>query len=62
MAGYWAYIDVTKDGEAYNLKQLLGMAFLSAVFGPILVGFFYHDKHKGQITEFFNKPIIGGKK
>lgn len=61
-AAYWVYIDVTQEGTVYNLKQLLGMIVIAAIFGPILIGFLIHDRHKERIAEFFEKPIIGRKK
>jgi hypothetical protein len=61
-AACWVYIDVTREDTIYNLIQLLGMALIAAIFGPILIGLLIHDRYKGRIAEFFNKPIIGGKK
>lgn len=58
----WVYIDVTKEDTNYNLKQLLGMTLISSIFGPILIGLFIMDKYQEEIKEFFNKPIVGGKK
>jgi hypothetical protein len=58
----WVYIDVTKEDTNYNLKQLLGITAISAAFGPILIGLFVMDRYQEQLKEFFNKPIIGGKK
>ena len=62
VAAYWVYMDITQEDTAYNLKELLGMTLVSALLGPALVGFLIHDRHKGKIAEFFEKPIIGRKK
>jgi len=62
VATYWIYVDITQEDTAYNLKELLGMTLVSALLGPALVGFLIHDRHKGKIAEFFEKPIIGRKK
>ena len=58
----WVYIDVTQDDTSYNLKQLLGITAIAAVFGPIIVGLFIQDRYKDQIAKFFNNPVIGRKK
>ncbi len=58
----WVYLDVVEESTVYNLKQLLGMTAISAIFGPILIGFYIHDRYGEQINGFFEKPVIGGKK
>jgi uncharacterized membrane protein len=62
VGAYWVYIDVTQKNEEYNLKQLLGMVAISALFGLAMVGIFIYDQHGKKIAEFFEKPIVGRKK
>jgi len=61
-AACWVYIDVTREDTIYNLKQLLGIILIAAIFGPILIGLLIHDRYKGRVAKFFDKPLIGGKK
>ena len=62
MAGYWIYVDVTKKDNAYNLKELLCFAAVSSIHWPLLIGISIYEKHREQIVDFFNNPIVGRKK
>jgi hypothetical protein len=59
---FWIYDDAINGECEYNLKQILGLSMVALVLGPIMVPLYIWERYGTVIKDFFEKPIIGGKK